>query len=45
MLNDAAMFMQALENGFTMLTRNISDLDFMEQLVPAGRVLFYRQAS
>jgi len=45
MLNDATMFMQALENGFTMLTRNISDMDFIEQLAPVGRVLFYRQAS
>ncbi len=45
MLNDATMFMQALESGFIMLTRNISDMDLIEQLVPAGRVLFYRQAS
>ena len=43
MLNDATIFMQALESGFTVLTGNISDMDFIGQLVPAGRVLFYRQ--
>ena len=41
-LNDAAIYMHALERGYTVLTRNIRDFDFINQLVPAGRVLFYR---
>jgi predicted nucleic acid-binding protein len=42
-MNDATLFLQALEGGSTLLTRNISDLDMIEQLMPSGRVLFYRQ--
>jgi predicted nucleic acid-binding protein len=34
--------MHALEHGYTVLTRNIRDFDFMNQIVPPGRVLFYR---
>ena len=41
-LNDAAVFLHALEQGHTVLTRNIRDFDLMQQIVPAGRVLFYR---
>ncbi len=41
-LNDATIFLHALERGFTVLTRNIRDFDFMNQVVPAGRTLFYR---
>ncbi len=43
MLNDATIFMQALESGFTVLTGNVSDMDLIAQIVPAGRVLFYRR--
>lgn len=43
LLNDAALFMQALESGFTLLSGNIADMDLIEQAVPAGRVLLYRQ--
>lgn len=43
MLNDATLFMQALESGFTLLSRNISDMDLIEQLMPAGRILLYRK--
>ena len=45
MLNDATIFMQALESGFTVLTGNVSDMDLIAQIVPAGRVLFYRRVS
>lgn len=45
LLNDATIFMQALENGFTVLTANVSDMDLIGQIVPAGRVLFYRRGS
>ena len=41
--NDAMLFNQALENGWTLLSRNVSDLDLISQLVPAGRILLYRQ--
>lgn len=44
MLNDATIFLQAMESGFTVLTGNVSDMDLIAQLVPAGRVLFYRRA-
>lgn len=44
MLNDATIFLQAMESGFTVLTGNVSDMDLIAQLVLAGRVVFYRRA-
>jgi predicted nucleic acid-binding protein len=44
LFNDACLFLQALESGLHLLTRNIADMDFIQQLVPAGRILLYRQA-
>jgi predicted nucleic acid-binding protein len=41
-LNDATIYLHALKSGYTVLTRNIRDFDFMNQIVPSGRVLFYR---
>lgn len=41
-LMDATLFLQAHKLGLTVLTGNISDFDLLQQLVPAGRVLFYR---
>jgi predicted nucleic acid-binding protein len=41
-LNDATTYLHALERGYTVLTRNIRDFDFMNQIMPSGRVLFYR---
>jgi predicted nucleic acid-binding protein len=41
-LNDATIYLHALEHGYTVLTSNIRDFDFMNQIVPSGRVLFYR---
>jgi predicted nucleic acid-binding protein len=41
-LNDAAIYLHALACGYVVLTRNLRDFDFMHQLVPAGRVIFYR---
>ena len=41
-LNDATIYLHALERGYTVLTRNIRNFDFMTQIVPSGRVLFYR---
>lgn len=42
-LMDCVLFVQALKLGFTVLTANIGDFDLLLQLVPAGRVLFYRR--
>ena len=41
-LQDAVLYLQARKSGFTVLTRNLADFDLMLQLMPAGRVLFYR---
>jgi len=30
--------------GFTVLTANLADFDYLLQLVPTGRALFYRPA-
>jgi len=42
-LMDRALFLQALKLGLTVLTANIADFDFLLQMVPTGRVLFYRR--
>jgi predicted nucleic acid-binding protein len=44
LLNDAALYLQAAEQGQTLLTRNIREFDWFDQLLPGGRVFFYRQA-
>lgn len=41
-LVDAALYLHALAQGYVVLTRNVGDFDLLAQLVPAGRVLFYR---
>jgi len=40
-LNDALIFATAHKYGMTVLTRNTDDFDFLQQLDPSGRVLFY----
>lgn len=42
-LNAALIFCTALKHRCTVLTRNTADFDFLEQLLPSGRVLFYKQ--
>ncbi len=42
-LQDCVLFLQGQKLGFTVLTGNIRDFDYLLQIVPAGRVLFYRQ--
>jgi predicted nucleic acid-binding protein len=42
LMNDALLFVTARRYGCTLLTRNLNDFDLMQQLEPAGRVLFYR---
>jgi predicted nucleic acid-binding protein len=45
LLNDASLYLHALERGWTVLTRNVRDFDCFDQLLPANRVLFYQQQS
>ncbi|MGB3386998.1 MAG: hypothetical protein WBA88_03350 [Pseudaminobacter sp.] len=42
-LNDALLHHQAGMLGATVLTGNIRDFDFLSQLVPSVRVIFYRR--
>jgi predicted nucleic acid-binding protein len=41
-LQDCTLFLQAQKLGFAVLTANLADFDYLLQLVPTGRVLFYR---
>lgn len=41
-LQDCTLYLQGLKNGLVILTRNVKDFDMCLQLVPAGRVIFYR---
>jgi hypothetical protein len=41
LLNDAILYLQAVENGQVIVTRNIHEFDFFDQLLPSKRVLFY----
>ena len=43
-LNDALLYAQASERGHVVLTRNIREFDFFDQIWPGERVLFYRAA-
>lgn len=42
---DALIYLSAANNGCAVLTRNIADFDFLQQLAPFGRVLFYERTS
>lgn len=42
-LNDALLFASARKYGCAVLTRNLTDFDFLQQLDPSGRVLFYQR--
>ncbi len=41
-LQDCTLFLQAQKLGFAVLTANLAEFDLLLQLIPAGRVLFYR---
>jgi predicted nucleic acid-binding protein len=43
LLNDSLIYLQARKVGAGVLTRNVRDFDLLEQLVPSGTVIFYRQ--
>jgi predicted nucleic acid-binding protein len=40
-LNDALIFLTATKHGCAVLTRNLSDFDFLMQLIPSGLAIFY----
>jgi len=43
LLNDATLYLQAVEQGQMVVTRNVREFDWFDQLMPSERVLFYRQ--
>jgi hypothetical protein len=43
-LNDALIYIQARGIGASVLTGNVGDFDFLNQLVPGVRIIVYRQA-
>lgn len=43
-LNDALIYLQARDIGASVLTGNVGDFDFLNQLVPGVPIILYRQA-
>jgi len=43
LLTDRLIYLQARKVGAAILTRNVRDFDLLEQLVPSGVVIVYRQ--
>jgi hypothetical protein len=43
-LNDALIYLQARGIGASVLTGNVGDFDFLNQLVPGVPIILYRQA-
>jgi len=41
-LQDCVLYLQAQKLGLVLLTANVTDYDILLQLLPTGRVLFYR---
>jgi predicted nucleic acid-binding protein len=42
-LNDALVYLQARKQGWVVVTANLKEFDFLNQLVPDGRILLYRR--
>lgn len=42
-LQDCILLLQSIKLGLTLVTGNVKDFDYLLQLIPAGRVLFYRK--
>jgi hypothetical protein len=42
-LNDALVYLQGRKLGWPVVTGNIKDFDFLNQIVPHGRILLYRK--
>lgn len=45
LLNDACLYLHARESGAVLLTRNVADMDLIDQLAANGRVLFYERVA
>jgi hypothetical protein len=43
LLNDAILYLQGVEQGQIVLTRNVREFDWFNQLFPNNRVLFYHR--
>lgn len=43
LLNDSLIYLQARKVGAAILTRNVRDFDLLEQLMPSGLAISYRQ--
>lgn len=43
-MQDCTLFLQAHKLGLAVLTANVADFDILLQLIPSGRVQFYRRA-
>lgn len=41
-VNDAFVFLQALQLGASVLTGNVCDFDFLIQILPTARIILYR---
>lgn len=44
-LQDCTLFLQSIKLGLTVVTGNVKDFDYLLQLIPSGRALFYRKRS
>ncbi len=44
-LNDALVYLQGRALGWPVVTANVADFDYLNQLVPDGRILLYRRAA
>jgi hypothetical protein len=44
-LNDATLYLHALATGQIVLTRNLRDFDVLNQILPDGQMLLYRQTA
>ncbi len=44
-LHDCVLFLQAQKLGLTVLTANVSEFDYLLQLMPGGRVIFYKSGN
>lgn len=42
-LNDALIFLSAAKFGCVVLTRNVADFDFLMQIAPFGKAVFYEE--
>jgi predicted nucleic acid-binding protein len=42
-LNDAIVYLHAMTNGLTLLTRNVREFDIMNQILPDAGILFYER--